>query len=85
MSATHFYPGAIVRGELRIDVGEQPVVIEMSDGAGTTGVASQNIPGEAILVVEAWRTMKGTSIPRKTWHIRKQAGPVEVWKVMSRA
>ncbi|CAH2810387.1 MAG: hypothetical protein CBARDMAM_6018 [uncultured Caballeronia sp.] len=85
MSATHFYTGATVHGELRPDIGEQTVVIEMSDGAGTTGVARQSKPGEATLVVEGWRTMKGTSIPRKIWLVRRQANAEPVWKVVSRA
>ncbi|CAH2798350.1 MAG: hypothetical protein CBARDCOR_5533 [uncultured Caballeronia sp.] len=47
VSATHFYTGATVRGELRPDIGEQTVVIEMSDGAGTMGVARQSQTGRS--------------------------------------
>lgn len=83
---THLYPGARLTAldEPPFAAGAtQDVVLEFSDGAGSTGLCRRLADDALALDVAAYSTTAGTQLPAKHW-LLAPAGERNIWQVTAK-
>jgi hypothetical protein len=83
---THLYPGARLTAldEPPFAAGAtQDVVLEFSDGSGSTGLCRRLSDDALTLDVESYRTVAGTELPPKHW-LLAPAGERNIWRVAAK-